>query len=114
MLQVKVPSGPLQAHCNLLSVWEGTFCRAVVDVGYAFVDDGGIVVEVVIELALVDELGILGADWFEFDCDLKVGFGVDALVDLSECSLVDFPYDFVIFPNLLNHLRHFKLALKIL
>lgn len=48
-------------------------------------------------------LGIFG---LEFDCNFQIGFGVDALVDLSEGSLVDLPEDLVVFSYLFRDLRH--------
>ena len=70
-----------------------TFSGAVVDVGDSLVDDGGVVVEVVVKFAFVDELGVVGVDWLNFDSDLEVGLGVDGLVDLSEGAFVDFSDD---------------------
>lgn len=49
----------------LYSPWfelKRTFRSAVVDVGNAFVDHGGFLQEVLIELALVEELRVLSID----------------------------------------------------
>lgn len=67
--------------------------------------------EVVVQFALVDELGVLGVHGLEFDCHLQVGFGVYGLVDLAECPLVDLADYFVVFAHLLYHLRHSNLQL---
>ena len=57
--------------------------------------------EVVVELALIDELGVFGVHGLHLDRHLKVGLGVDGLVDLSEGSLVDLPDDLEVLPHLL-------------
>ena len=51
-----------------------TFRRAVVDVGDALVDDRGVLEEVLVELALIEELRVLGADRLELNSHLHVGF----------------------------------------
>ena len=57
--------------------------------------------EVVIELTLVDKLGMLGVNRFDFDCNFKVSLSVDCLVDLSEGSFVDLLDDLEVFANFL-------------
>lgn len=44
--------------------------------------------EVVVEFALVQQLRVFGGCGFELDGHFEVGLGVDALEDLSECTLV--------------------------
>ena len=51
---------------------------------------------------------MLGVDPFGLDGDLKVGLGVDGLVDLSEGTLVDLTDHLEVLPHLLEHLRHMK------
>jgi hypothetical protein len=85
---------------------EVTLGGAVVNIGYAFVNDGGIVVEVIVEFALIHKLRMFGVNGFEFDGDLEVSFDVESLKDLSEGALVNFAYNFVVFTYLLWHLRH--------
>jgi len=63
-------------------------------------------VEVVVEFALVDELGMFGVDWFHLDCHFQVGLGVYGLVDFAECTLVDLADDLEVFAHFLQHLRH--------
>ena len=100
------PSDPSPRCCSLLRQISLTFGGTVVNIGNTFVDDGGVVVEVVIELAFIHKLRVFGVAGFEFDGHFEVGFGVDALVDLSEGSLIDFAYDFVVFANFFWYLRH--------
>lgn len=57
--------------------------------------------EIVIQLALIDQLWMIGVGGFNFDGNLEVGFGVDGLVDLSECTLVNFTDNFEILTHLL-------------
>jgi hypothetical protein len=57
-------------------------------------------VEVVVEFALIKELRMFSVDGFKLDSNLKVGLGVDALVDLSEGSFSNFPDNLEIFPHL--------------
>jgi hypothetical protein len=58
-------------------------------------------VQVVVELALVDELRVFGGDSFGLDCDLEVGLGVDGLEDLPEGALPDLLDDFEVLAHLL-------------
>ena len=62
--------------------------------------------EVVVEFALVHELWMFGVGGFELDGHLQVGLAVETLVDLSECTLIKFSDDFVVFANLVRYLRH--------
>lgn len=62
--------------------------------------------QVVVEFALVDELGVVGVDWFDFNCHLQAGFGVDGLIDLPERTFVDLPNDLEVLSHALQHLRH--------
>jgi len=83
-----------------------TFGRAIVDVGYALVYDGGVIVQVVVKFALIHQLRVLGVHRLELDGNFEVGFDVQALEDLAEGSLIDFANYLVVFPNFLWHLRH--------
>jgi len=58
-------------------------------------------VKVVVEFAFIDQLGVLGVDGLNLNCHLKIGLGVDGLVDLSEGSLVDLADHFEVLPHLL-------------
>lgn len=62
--------------------------------------------EVVVEFALVNELGVVGVDGFNFDGDFEVGLGVDGLEDFPEGSLVDLADDFEVLAYLFEHLWH--------
>ena len=62
--------------------------------------------EVIVEFTLIHELWMFGAGGFKFDGDFEIGFGVDALVNLSEGSLVKLTDDLVVFADLLRNLRH--------
>jgi hypothetical protein len=55
---------------------------AEVNVGDSLVDYGWIIVEEVVDFAFVKELGVLSIDWLCFDCNFKVSFDVDGLIDL--------------------------------
>lgn len=57
--------------------------------------------QIVVKLALIDQLGVLGVHWLHLDCHLEVGLGVDSLIDLSEGSLVDLTDHFEVLPHLL-------------
>ena len=78
-----------------------TFGRTVVNVGNSLVDDCGIIVEVVVKLAFVYQLGVFGIDGFYFHCNFKIGLGVDCLIDLSEGSLINLSDDFEVLADLL-------------
>jgi len=49
---------------------------------------------------------VLSIALLEFDGNFEVGLGVDALIDLSEGSLIKFFDNFVVLANLLRNLRH--------
>ena len=83
-----------------------TFSGTVVNIWNSLVDDGGVVVEVVVEFAFVDELGVVGICGLDLNCDFEVGFGVDGLVDLSEGSLINFADDLEVLADFLKHLGH--------
>jgi hypothetical protein len=63
-------------------------------------------VKVVVEFALVHKLRMFCVGWLEFDGNFEIGLGVDALVDLSEGSLIELADDFVILADLFRNLRH--------
>ena len=62
--------------------------------------------EIVVEFALVHELWVFSVGGFELDGNLQVGLGIDALEDLSKCSLIQFSDNLVISPYFLRNLRH--------
>ena len=78
-----------------------TLGGAVVNVGNSLINDGGIIVEVVVEFAFVYQLGMFGIDGLYFYCNLEICLGVDCLVDFSEGSLIDLSDDFEVFADLL-------------
>ena len=78
-----------------------TFGGTVVNIGNSLVDDCGIIVEVVVKLAFVYQLGVFGIDGFYLDCNFKIGLGVDCLVDFSEGSLINLSDDFEVLADLL-------------
>ncbi len=82
-----------------------TLCRAVVDVGDSLVHHCGIIVKVVIELALIDQLRMLGIHSFSLNSNLQVGLSIDSLEDLSKCSLTYLLNDLEIFTNFLQFLH---------
>ena len=49
---------------------------------------------------------MFGIGLFKFDSNFEIGLDVNSLVDLSECSFIDFSNNFVVFANFLGHLRH--------
>lgn len=83
-----------------------TFSWAVVHVGDSFVDDCTVVMQVVVEFAFVDQLGVIWIYGLDFYSHFQVGFGIDRLVDLAECAFVNFFGDFEVFANFFNHLWH--------
>ena len=97
--------GPIRSITRTLkspnSKQKRTFGGAVVNVGNTLIDDGGIIVEVVVELAFVNQLRMFGIDGFYFHGNFKIGLGVDCLVDLSKSSLINLPDDFEVLPDLL-------------
>ena len=62
--------------------------------------------EVVVEFALVKQLGMFSFFRLKLDGYLKVGLGVDALENLSEGALIELADDFVVLAYLLRDLRH--------
>jgi len=63
-------------------------------------------VKIVVELAFINQLGMIRVDRLNFDSDFKVGFGVDGLINLSKGSLINFSDDFEVLSDFLKHLRH--------
>lgn len=57
--------------------------------------------EIVIQFALIDQLWMIGVGGFDFDGNLEVCFSVNGLVDLSECTLVNFTDNFEVLTHLL-------------
>ena len=64
--------------------------------------------EVVVELALIDQLWVFSIDGLYLHCHLEVGLGIDGLIDLTEGALIDLPDHFEILTHLLKHLRHWN------
>lgn len=62
--------------------------------------------EIVIEFAFIDQLGMIGVHWFNFDCNFEISARVDGLVDLPKGSLVNLSYNFEIFADFFQHLWH--------
>lgn len=62
--------------------------------------------QIIVEFAFVDKLWMIGIDWFDFNSDFKIGFGVDGLVDLSEGTFVNLSDYLEVFSNFLEHLWH--------
>jgi hypothetical protein len=62
-------------------------------------------VEIVVELAFVDELGVFRIDALSLDCHLEVRLGVDGLKDLPEGPLAYLLDDFEVFANFLKFLH---------
>lgn len=62
--------------------------------------------EVVVEFTFVNELWVVRVGGLDFNSDLKVGLGVDGLVDLPKGALIDFPDDFEVLADFFQHLRH--------
>lgn len=69
--------------------------------------------QVIVELAFIDELWMVGIDRLDFDGDFEVGFGVDGLVDLTEGSFIDLSDDLEVFSNFFQHLWHLFYSLKL-
>ena len=78
-----------------------TFGRTVVNIGNSLVDDCGIIVEVVVKLAFVYQLGVFGIDGFYLDCNFKIGLGVDCLINLSEGPFINLSDDFEVLADFL-------------
>ena len=62
--------------------------------------------QIVVQFALVHQLGVLGVGGFKLDGHLEVGLGVDTLEDLSEGPFVQLADDLVVPPYLLRNLWH--------
>jgi hypothetical protein len=78
-----------------------TFCRTVVNVGNSLVDNCGIIVEVVVKLAFIYQLGVFGIDGFYLHCNFKIGLGVDCLINFSEGPFINLPDDFEVLADFL-------------
>ena len=78
-----------------------TFGRTVVNVGNSLVNDSGIIVEVVVKLAFVYQLGVFGIDGFYLHCNFKIGLGVDCLINLSEGPFINLSDDFEVLADFL-------------
>jgi hypothetical protein len=78
-----------------------TFGRTVVNVGNSLVNDCGIIVEVVVKLAFVYQLGVFGIDGFYLHCNFKIGLGVDCLINLSEGPFINLSDDFEVLADFL-------------
>lgn len=80
---------------------EVTFSRAIINVGNSLINNCGIIVEVVVKLAFVYQLGMFGVNGLNLHSNFKIGLGVDCLVDFSKGSLINLPDDFEILADLL-------------
>jgi hypothetical protein len=89
-----------------------TFGGTVVNVGDSLVNNCGVVVEVVVEFAFVNELWVIRVCGFDFDGHFQVCFGVNGLVNLSEGSFIDLSDDLEVFTNLFKHLGHLDSVIK--
>lgn len=67
--------------------------------------------QVIVEFALVDELGVFCVDGFDLHRYFEVCLCVYGLVDLPEGALVDLADDFEVFTHLFQHLRHWNIKL---
>ncbi len=65
--------------------------------------------QVVVQLALVNQLWVLGIYGLHLYCHLEVRFGIYCLVDLSKCAFIDLADYLEILADLLQHLRHCKI-----
>jgi hypothetical protein len=61
-------------------------------------------VEVVVQLALLEELRVLAVGMLKLDGDFHVGLHVYALVDRPERPLIDFTQKLIVFAHPLHHL----------
>jgi hypothetical protein len=68
-------------------------------------------VQIVVELALVDQLGVFCVDGLDLHGHLEVCLCVYGLVDLPEGALVDLADDLEVFTHLFQHLRHRNIKL---
>lgn len=70
-----------------------TFGGTVVNVRNSFVNNCGVIVQVVIKLALINKLRVIRVDWFDLYSDFQISLGVDGLVNLAERSFIDLSGD---------------------
>ncbi len=89
-----------------------TFGGAVVNVGNSLVDDCGVVVQVVVEFALVNKLWVIGVCRLDFHSHFQVGLGVNGLVNLAKGALIDLSDDLEVLAYLLKHLGHWDSVIK--
>jgi hypothetical protein len=87
-----------------LSFKESTLCGAIVDVGDTLIDNRGVIVEVIVQLAFIKKLRVISVSGLKFDGNLEVSLGVDALIDLSESAFTNFTDQFEIFSDLLRQM----------
>jgi len=78
-----------------------TFGRAVVNVRNSFINDGGIIMEVVVEFAFVYQLRVFSVHRFNLHGNFKICLSVDGLVDFSEGSFINLPDDFEVLADFL-------------
>ena len=62
--------------------------------------------EIVVEFALIDQLGMIRIDRLNFDGDFQVSPSVDGLIYFSEGSFLNFPNYFETLSDLLQWLWH--------
>lgn len=62
--------------------------------------------QIVVELALIDQLGVIGVDWLNLDGHLQVGPGVHSLEDLPKSTLINFSENLEVFAHFFQHLWH--------
>jgi hypothetical protein len=89
-----------------------TFGGAVVNVGNSLVNDCGVVVQVVVQFALVNQLGMVRVCRLDFHRHFQVCLGVNGLVNLSKGTFIDLPDDLEVFAYLLKHLGHWDSVIK--
>ena len=67
--------------------------------------------EVIVQLAFVEELRMFGVGRLKFDGHFKIGLGIDALIYLAECPFSNFTDQLEIFTYLLRQMGHNKLSI---
>jgi len=63
-------------------------------------------VKIVVEFTLIDQLRVIRIDGFQFDGHLEVSLGVNGLIYLPECALINLADDLEVLADFLQHLRH--------
>lgn len=70
--------------------------------------------QVVVQLAFVNQLRMIGSDGFQLHGHLQVRLDVDSLIDLAEGALVNLPDDLKVLAYSFKHLWHSELPYKII